>query len=508
MPDPSTIADIEWGTSELRRRARLWRTFHNYYIGRHRLAFATKEWRNEFGDLFSSFSDNLCPTVIHAVRNRLSVMGFTVPGEELATEETTDPLTGEIVRRRTRTLGRVGGEEDAADRAWDAWNRNRMDRRQKTLYKSALIGGLSYALVWPDPVTGKAVVYPHDMDRVAVRYDDEQPDRVILGMKGWIEQDKRARVNLYYEDRIEKYVTKRSSRGALPEKGDAFVPYEPDDGSGSVVTHDLGRVPIIEFGYDDGKSRLSDVLPLQDALNKSVADMLVTMEFQAIPQRYVVGYTPEYGPDGKPIVPFAPGSDRIWGVQDPQARFGQFDPANLTQFVTVHDSFRGEVARVSSTPLHYLLLSGNFPSGEALRAAEAPLEAVSQDTRDSFGPSLEELMQLVLRIEGTVAESLSTLWRESVARGMKELAETIEIKRGLGVSKRQGLRELGYSDAEIEEMESEDLEAELGREAAGRPEPIPMIPGASGLSRIERSSATRTAIEYDETGRPVAIVEG
>lgn len=501
MPEPTAVADIEWGLTELRKRGKLWLLYTNYYSGIHRLTFATKDWRNEFGAIFSAFSDNLTPTVIHAVRNRLAVTGFTAPGEPIQDEEFTDPESGETRTRKVRTRGRVGGEEDDADRAWDFWNANRMDRRQKELFRNALLGGYSYALLWPSrDDSSRAVVYPNSMEKVAVRYDPELPDRVVVGVKAWMEPDKRARVNLYYTDRIEKYVTRNAARGGLPEKATTFIPYEPDDGTGSVVSHEFGFVPIVEFTHDDGKSRLQDVIPLQDALNKAVADMLIAMEFHAIPQRTVVGYTPEYGPDGKPLVPFRAGKDgRVWGVQDPNARFGQFEGANLAQFITVHDSFRGEIARVSSTPLHYLLLSGSFPSGEALRAAEAPLEAVVGDTRDAFGPSLEALVAMGLRMQGTTRETpeLSTLWRESIFRGMKEHAETVEIKRGLGVSMKQGLRELGYSDDEIEMMQEEEREGRIEAAAdadAGIPAVSPEV-----LERIARRAPSTVAAAVEST---------
>lgn len=492
MPEPIATADIEWGLATIRRQARLWELYTNYYSGIHRLAFMTDDWKSEFGSIFSAFADNLCPTVISAVRNRLAVTGFTAPGEEVETARERDPDTGELIVRQRRTLGRVGGEgePDEADLAWDLWNRNRMDRRQKEIFRNALLGGRSYAFVWPDPQdASKAIVYPNTMEKTAVRYDVEKPNVVALAVKAWLDPDRRARVNLYYADRIEKFVTRSITRGGLPEKAQTFIPFEPDDGTGAIAPHTFGIVPAIEFTFDDGKSRLQDVIPLQDALNKSQADMLVAMEFQAIPQRWIVGFTPEYDAlTGKEKVPFKPGVDRIWGVRDPNAKFGQFAAADLEQFVTVHDSYRAEIARVSSTPLHYLLLSGDFPSGEALRAAESPLEAVVADTRDSFGPSVEALMDLGAIVERgpDPDRELSTLWRDSVFRGMKEHAETMEIKRGLGVSKRQGLRELGYSDDEIEMMEEEERETKRASQAdsdEGLEPPTPEI-----LARVQAAA--------------------
>jgi hypothetical protein len=488
--DPQSAKDLEWGLREIKVRGERYLLYRRYYDGDHRLAFATKDWTSQFGRLFAAFADNLCPAVVNAVRNRLSVTGFSIAGDE---QESGD---GEAEDR-------VGGEMGPADLAWEAWNRNRMDRRQKELFREALIGGDSYAIVWEHPtIEGQAVIYPNRADQCVVRYDEEVPGRRAVGIKAWTLPDRRARANLYYEDRIEKYVSRNAQTGGgLPTKANVFDEWTGAEGTeAAIVPHELESVPVVPFSYDAGagmagRSRLTDVLPIQDALNKSLADMLVAMEFQSIPQRWVVGYTPEIDPTtGQEKKPFIPGADRLWGVTNPDARFGQFEAAALKPFIDVSDSFRAETARVSSTPLHYLLLSGSFPSGEALRAAEAPLEAVVQDTKDGFGTSIEETMDLVARVEGNDVVPLSALWRDSTSRGAKEWAETLEIKKALGVPQRQIFRELGYSDPEIEEMLEEEQERLRTIANEGLEEETPSVVQARGNgARAPIISAAATA---------------
>ena len=52
-------------------------------------------------------------------------------------------------------------------------------------------------------------------------------------------------------------------------------------------------VPVVPFPNlgegSFGMSELRDVVPLQDALNKTLLDMLVGSESQALPQRYALG---------------------------------------------------------------------------------------------------------------------------------------------------------------------------------------------------------------------------
>src|SRR6188508_821426 len=111
--DPQSAKDLEWGLREIKVRGTRYLLYRSYYDGDHRLAFATKDWTSQFGRLFAAFADNLCPAVVNAVRNRLSVTGFSIAGDEQ--EEGDDGAED-----------RVGGEIGPADIAWEAWNRNRM----------------------------------------------------------------------------------------------------------------------------------------------------------------------------------------------------------------------------------------------------------------------------------------------------------------------------------------------------------------------------------------------
>lgn len=492
--------DIEWGIAEIKRKSALYLLYSNYYKGIQRLTFATKEWQNEFGTIFSAFADNLCPSVIGAVRHRLSVIGFASMGgpDDPAAAGTARPL----LRR-----GRVGGEDDLADAAWALWNANRMDRRQKSIYREALIAGDVCVIVWPeDENASRPIFHVQKPDKCVVRYSDEEPGRIEYAVKAWITPAKRVRVTVYYDDRVERWISKGAGASGLPDKANNLVEYEgtPDEPEPFEleVPAAVGKVPVVSFGYDalegeSGRSRLADVVPLQDALNKSVADMLVAGEFQAIPQRVVIGWTPtEFDANGEPKPPWKSGADRILTLANENAKVAEWTAANLSAFIAEQDSFRSEIARVSMTPLHYLLLTGQFPSGDALEEASAPLTAVVGDTKDGFGTSHEELMDIGLRFAGRGGGALTTLWEEtSSTRNSKTFAETVEIKRSLGISGKQGLRELGYSDPEIDEMDEEEREAKVAKDSSGE-EPAPAaVPGATGLASVEARAMRETMVE-------------
>lgn len=432
--------DLEWALTTIRGRLGDYRLASDYYNGNHRLAFATEKFRNAFGALFRSFADNLCASVVDAVADRLQLVGFDV-------EE---------------------GEKGAADSAWAIWQANRMDRRAGEVHQEALRSGDAYVIVWPDE-SGAPVLYPNRGAVMTVHYDEERPGAVDLAAKAWVRQDEMVRLNLYYADRIEKYIA-RSAGKELPDRAAAFEPFEVP-GEPWPLPNPWEQVPVFHFANNTGtgefgRSELADVIPLQDALNKAVADMLVAMEYVALPQRWATGLEVDLDETtGRPVVPFTPGVERVWAVGDPEVRFGQFDPANLEQFLSVQDSFRSEMARVSGTPLHYMMLqTGDFPSGEAMRTAEARFLAKVKDRQLAFGNVWENCIGLALRMSSGPDARLSTLWEDPTPRALKELAEVALLKKQLGVSEEQLLSELGYSPEQIRTMqrEREAQMAEMG----------------------------------------------
>ena len=430
------LADVEWGLETLKLRLADYLLYQRYYDGDHRLLFATEKFRNAFGPMFAAMADNLCPTVVDTLADRLTVTGFS------------------------------SANQNASQAAWDLWVANRMDRRAGENHAETFKAGDGYLIVWPD-ITGRVRLWPQRAGNCCVRYSEEQPDIITLGFKRW-KEGKRWRVNLYYPDRIRRLITKTDIRQDEAVKAEAFTDLPenanlPSPYDKAVIFHFANNAPM----GDPGRSELRDVIPLQDALNKAVADMLVAMEFHAFPQRYVTGLQPETDDEGRPKPPpFSPGADRLWAALGENVKFGQFDPAQLDGFLKVQESFRLEIARVSGTPVHWIAPGdGTPPSGEALRVAEGRLVAKAKDRQVAFGNVWEDAMKLALRmtpgtgISATENLDISCEWEPPETQNERLEAETQEIKQRIGVSKRQSLRELGYSDDEIDTMQ-EDRQAE------------------------------------------------
>jgi hypothetical protein len=439
--------DIEQALTNLRLNSAAYAKTERYYNGDHDLKFATEKFENTFGTLFREFALNLCPVICDAVRDKLRVTGFSLDAGMQAASP-------------------------AASRA--IWHRNRMGTRAGEIHKEALKNGDAYAIVWPN-ARGEAVIYPNKAANMTVVYDEDSPGRIVWAAKVWRTADKRIRLNLLYADRIEKYISKAEAEGSLPDAGgfalignpmsQAPSPKSPatkletvDIGPGT-VPNPFGVVPVFHFANNadlgtHGRSELEAAIPVQDGLNKSVLDMLVAMEFAAYRQRWAAGIEVEYDLDGKPVRPFTAGAETLWIAGNPNAKFGDFDTAQLDQFLKVKDSFRLDMASVTGTPLHYFLqTAGNFPSGESLKKAETRFLAKVRDRQESFGQVWADAMAFALIVEGRSGDArLITEWEDPAPMAEREFLENILLKKQIGLPVRDALLEAGYGEADVEAM--------------------------------------------------------
>jgi hypothetical protein len=116
---------------------------------------------------------------------------------------------------------------------------------------------------------------------------------------------------------------------------------------------------------------------------------------------------------------------------------------------------------VTGTPPHHFFAGGGTPpSGESLKTLEFRLTAKVEDRQTAFGNVWEEVFKFALQIEADVeGVEFDALWRDATPRNEQE-QQTLVVERveKLGVTQRQGLKELGYTHAEIVRMESEKVQ--------------------------------------------------
>lgn len=431
--DAGIFTPAQWRDAllgDLAQRRPAIQRFESYYCGRHPMAFTTAQFREVFGNLFSAFADNWCDLVVDATAERLRVEGFRF------------------------------GEDEADDAAWEIWQRNALDSESDMAHVEAVKLGCAYALVFPDDA-GLASIQLEAADKAIVAMDPGMGRQRLAGLRSWSDEWGVEHCVLYLPQVVQWW--RRTSEN---------TPWVEDVGSG---TNPLGVVPLIPLANAPtltdrlGRSDIERVIPLQNAVNKLCADMIVASEFASYPQRWATGIEIPVNPatGERMAAQFLGGADRVWAVESENASFGNFQVSDLGIYVKAIEMLIQHVAAQTRTPPHYLLGSmGSFPSGESLKATETGLVAKIRRKMLSFGEGWEECMRLAFAVEGETAKAelidVETIWANPESRIVGETVDAAVKLASIGVPRPALWEYIGASPQQIARWKVEGDPTGLG----------------------------------------------
>lgn len=442
----ATNPDLAWALADLQsERIELYKRYNDYYEGDQPLAFATKKFRTQFWRIFSGFADNLCQAVVDVQSERLEVVGFT--SDKATTEEVPIRKTPEGEPDEEGPTVRVVSDEPG-DEAFDLWENNGMDLAADAVHRDALLFGDGFLILKPDDTT----LWPQAPVMMAVRYSQDDTGVIEVAAKAQTLADERVRVTLYYPDRLERWETDaKPGRKGTKLKVDMF-------GDRPVETQNTPAMLVFHFpnrnygGY--GYSELKNVIPLQDALNKTDIDQLVAMEYQAFRQRYVTGVDVELDETGSPknvVADHGPG--HFLAFPDPDSKVGEFDATDISPYDRASNQLAAKIARVSGIPMHYLFIeSTGSASGEALKAGELRFQRKGRRQRRCFGKVWELVMAAATDNDGV---DLNVVWSQDSPRSESEEMDVLIKKSSIGVPNSQLQREAGYDPDQIAQFAME-----------------------------------------------------
>ncbi|OBG43005.1 phage portal protein [Mycolicibacterium fortuitum] len=399
-----------------------------YYQGKQPLAFLSPEAKVALGNRFGIMSSNIPRLAVTALAERLRLTGFA---------------------------------GDAA--LWADWVRNDLDQTSGVAHREALLLGDSYVIVWADKL-GRPQVTVESAKQVAV-LTDPGSRQVYAGIKRWEDTNlKTTEAVMYLRDRIIRL--RADQQGAV---ANGFKTIEE-------IPNPLGVVPVVNLRNTDrivgdwGGSEIDDLKPLVDALNKSLADMMVTSEYVGRPRRWATGIElteePVLDDDGNPVlddddqpvmreVNPIPEGHRAMISENDQAKFGQLQSADLGGYEASVRVILGQIMAVSTLPAHYVgVFTDNPASADALRAAEASLTARAEARQATFGRAWEQVARLMIAVrDGSdpgLIDDIRVQWADAATRSVAQEADAVVklFQAGL-LPASYALGKLGYSDDEI-----------------------------------------------------------
>lgn len=433
----SELRTAEWWRDRLlkqllHRRIRV-SQLERYYEGKHPLPSPPKrlqasvlaEARKAYSHLMELGITNWVKLVADAPSERLEVVGFRF-GEPSATQK-------------------------ADQGAWRIWQANNLDADSALVHDNAFHTGNSAVLVDPFVTAGDVprITCEHSSEMIVAYAAGSRRERAAA-LKVWDDDSGRRFVTLYLPDALWKWQT----RSVRPNYGEAMgeTTWEPrqPDGEPWPLPNPLHVVPVVEFRanpslkpapFGGGTAEYETVLPIQERINKTVFDRLVTAEFQAFRQRWVVGWTPDIDP--KTGVPRADQTFKAaqafimaFGGNPDEIKVGEFPQADFTGFIKAVESDVNAMAAISKTPPHYLLGAMVNISGDALTAAESGLAAKTKKHARNFGESWEEVIRLALKAMGDPKaddQQSQILWGDIEHRSWSEQVDAVLKMQALGV---------------------------------------------------------------------------
>jgi hypothetical protein len=418
----------------------------------------------------SELNINYMDLVVSAMADRLRVKGI-------------DAVTPVMLER-----GQPNPAQDWVNSVLDV---NRFDGLQMFLHRSTLEDGDSYVLVdWDN--ASKRVRMTHELaydgsEGMTVIHERSDRRKVAAAVKVWSLTGKAyadtIRVNVYFDDRIEKYVSNGGTLSIYEDPNDppelrtpeGYVRWTMMDGT------PIG-VPVVQFSNQQrgmtgfGISRIENAIPLQNILNRVVHSTVMTQELTGFPIRMLVGVaapkalTPGMfidavtkDTDGKAIPPTPAMVEWLKAIRAEQLEAAPVDGFLAHKQSTIHD-----IAVITCTPDPGML--SDDASGESRKQAEVGLLAKIHAFQVTTGNAYEDTIKLAHRIQTAYGldkppeiETFNCQWQGAQIRNDKEVAEIVQIMRD-DVPLEDRLRAVGgvfgYSEERIQEITEQAREKE------------------------------------------------
>lgn len=371
------LQDIVTAARQWQVRQRELKPLYDAYVGKRPVAFMTEDFQRKFSALVHGAGLNVCRPVVDAFTDDLTIRGWD--GDTLTTEqvEQLSALSKLVTREKFRT-----GDAFAIAAQTETGIR-----------------------VWFQPAGS-----------IIPTVDAERPDRLRHAVKFWLDERGFGCASLYTASTIERYQT-REKLVTENESNTFSMPFAPADWLQiDEIAHGFDCVPVLwwkqtpddHVGY--GRSIITDLLPVQDRVNRHVADILIVSEAYSRPLYWVVGMQADapVAPAPNPLagVPtngltpdpsggtFNPTRQQILAI-DGQGPVGQFTPADIEKLVTAKTDAVTDASMVSGLPPFYFQLSGDVPSGESLKVLSARRAAVVSGSIESDTPVWRGLASLL-----------------------------------------------------------------------------------------------------------------
>lgn len=424
------MTDVKIAYDKLEAKRKAYNLLWEYYEGDQPLVYSVEKLKEVFLRAGVTFNENWCAVVVDSVIERLQLSGMSVTNSA----EQTEALTALLVDTELNL------EDDS-------------------VHLATLVCGEAFLIAWLGE-DEKPEAYYNDPRLCHVEYSADNPHKKEWAAKMYLDGD-RTRLTLYYPDQLEYY----SAETAHLTNSSSFTLIPEEEAGANPADNPYGEIPVFHFRRDRREivSELKNVTPIQDGINKLIADMMVSAEFSAFRQRWIIS-------DGDTSkLKNAP--NELWTIPPSdgigqRSQVGQFEATDLSNYT---DAIQGKVQAVSAisrTPAHFFFSTGTVPSGEALIALEAPLNKKARRLTGILGRTWQQVARFLFLLQGQSIEAkdVQCAWDPVQTVQPRTEAEIIEISVRTGLPLVTVLRRQGWTQEEIDQMLKDRTEEQVAQQ--------------------------------------------
>lgn len=445
--------------------------------------FATQKIKDLIEKSAEAYRFRLARIPVEALNNRVSIAGIT-------------SSVGDRVTRRIEEIR----------------NANDMELQEGFLHERLFVYGDAYCLVWPveedepeaqadgekiDAIAdadtrdvGIELAYQSPLSCRAI-YDAEDGRRVRFIIRRWKESSPLDpngvwRVEVWYIDRLEGFITMPGRKGTEPEDWEEYVEDENGDrvpavpGANWPEAHDFGELPIKHARTDlpYGRSVLEDFIGPQNLITKATATQASGIESHGWRERYriaddaqvldqardSVNWDDDTNAPKANVVPISgrrsgPGTEQLFtGTKE----VGEFSAMDIGGLIDPMEQWVRFGASASATPYsEFDARFGASMSGIARQRADAPMRAKEARHKRFLERFWSEVYGCALRMDGTEVGELTINWAPPEVISDPDWWAVATVRRTHGVPQRTILEEANYTPEDIEAWEGEQDDALL-----------------------------------------------
>jgi hypothetical protein len=471
------VSDLTYAVEQIGEALPAYVVSHKMFEGDAKEVFASEAIKARIGQSASFYRVNVARKPVTALHDRLEVSSVTVVGGEEPDKAATQLLQDQL------------------------WEPNELDLEIPDWVLKTLEYGDAYLHVWPADgaqvtegtnVADKVDVFIHSPEGMRAFYDPENPRRVVYVAHVWQRTDQKVRVNLYYRDRIERWL----SRFAEPKSGakkwvdNDFEVYveEGDKEAGHLnaeghLINPYDTIPIFHGragAKPYGRPAHKDAFGPQNIITKLVATQLSVVEDYGFPFRAALSRAGTTGADlvdwnqadGNAPSRFAPTTldgRRVANIGDPNGP-GQAVPAPPGSIAKFHDTdsivqlegapasnfiepitlYMRILSVLTDTPMDGLNPTGAPESGESRKAKMDGLFSRAEAVQLALEGTLSNALEFGMRLLGHEDASVKVTWKPLEKISDKEGWLAVQEKINAGVPVTVALTEAGYLTEEVE----------------------------------------------------------